>query len=191
MKSCRFLYLLLAASLLAAMQGMAQTALTSLHGTISDQTGAVVPGAHISITNPETGFTAERISDVHGDYAFEQITPGKYTILALATGFSTEKQTVELLVNQARSADFKLLIRAANTETVEVVDTTAGLSTTDATIGTPFDTAQIQSLPFEGNNVLDLLSLQAGGLFLGDKTTPQKDTDSRDRAECRAWSDSN
>ncbi len=189
MRFCRSLYLSIATCLFLSIPAIAQTALTSLHGTISDQTGAVVPGAHISIKSPDTGFSAERVSDVHGDYAFEQIRPGSYTVLAEAPGFSSEKQAVELLVNQARSADFKLGVRAANAETVEVEDTTAGLNTTDATIGTPFDTAQIQSLPFEGNNVLDLLSLQAGVLFLGDKTTTQQDSDSRSGAVDGARSD--
>jgi len=189
MKSCRLFLLALLAGQFVSLQCIAQTALTSLHGTISDQSGAVVAGAYISIKNPETGFDAERVSDANGDYAFEQITPGKYTILAQAAGMSIQKQTVELLVNQARSADFKLTVQAANAETIEVNATTAGLNTTDATIGTPFDTVQIQSLPFEGNNVLDLLSLQAGVLFLGDKPTTQQDSDSRSGAVDGARSD--
>src|ERR1035437_10052964 len=103
MKLFRSHFLFLAAILLIPIQNMAQTALTSLHGTITDQTGAVVPGTHVSIANAETGFKAERISGAHGDYAFEQITPGKYAVLTEATGFSAQKEFVELLVNQART----------------------------------------------------------------------------------------
>jgi hypothetical protein len=188
MKSHRTLSLL-AACVLAPIALIAQTAVTSLHGTVTDQSGALVPNAHVSLSNPETGFKSERVSDVHGEFAFEQITPGKYTVLAQSTGFSAQKQTIELLVNQARTVDFKLTVAAANVETVDVVDTASTLNVSDATEGTPFDTLQIQALPFEGNNVLDLLSLQAGVLFLGDKTTSQQDSDSRSGAVDGARSD--
>lgn len=172
---------------LAACAVFAQTAVTSVHGAISDQTGALLPGAHVSIVNPDTGYKAERVTDVHGEYAFEQITPGKYTVLAQDSGFSSQREVVELLVNQARTVDFKLSVAAANVETVDVVDTASTLNTSDATVGTPFDTAQIQALPFEGNNVLDLLSLQAGVLFLGDGV--KQDSDSRSGSVDGARSD--
>jgi hypothetical protein len=190
MKLSRLSCLLLTASLLASITGRSQTAVTSLHGTITDQTGAVLPGAHVAITDPETGAKAERVTDARGSYDFEQISPGKYTILVQAAGFSSKKEmNVELLVNQATTANVPLSVSAASTETIEVVDTASTLNTSDATIGTPFDSVQIQALPFEGNNVLDLLSLQAGVLFLGDKTTSAQDSDSRSGAVDGARSD--
>jgi len=169
--------------------GSAQTAVTSIHGTVFDQTGAALPNAHVSISDPATGYKSERVTGPHGEYAFEQVKPDTYTILVVAPGFASQKQVAELLVNQGRTADFKLAVGAASGETVEVVGADTALNTSDATIGTPFDTHQIQSLPFEGNNVLDLLSLQAGVLFLGDKTTQQQDTDSRSGAVDGARSD--
>jgi hypothetical protein len=188
MKLRRILAIVAAVALLP-LAVFSQTAVTALHGTIVDQTGAVVPNAHVSLANPDTGFKSERVSDVHGEYAFEQITPGKYAVLAQASGFSSQREVVELLVNQARTVDFKLAVAAANAETVDVVDNASTLNSIDATVGTPFDTVQIQALPFEGNNVLDLLSLQAGVLFLGDKTTSQQDSDSRSGAVDGARSD--
>ena len=157
---------LLSACLCAAIAGFSQTAMTSLHGIVADQSGALLPNAHISISNPETGFKADRSADAKGEFAFEQITPGRYMVLAQSDGFAAQRQTVELLVNQARNVDFKLAVAAANVETVDVIDTASTLNTQDATVGTPFDTMQIQALPFEGNNVLDLLSLQAGVVFM-------------------------
>ncbi len=188
MKSCRFLALL-AVCVLAQLSMAAQTAVTSVHGVIADQSGALVPNAHVSLSNPETGFKAERVSDPHGEYAFEQIAPGKYTILAQSSGFSTQREVVDLLVNQARTLDFKLTVAANNVETVDVVDNASTLNLADATVGTPFDTPQIQALPFEGNNVLDLLSLQAGVLFLGDKPSTAQDSDSRSGSVDGARSD--
>ena len=189
MKQYRLLLLPIAVCLLVPLGLIAQTALTSLHGTVTDQTGAVLSGVHVTIRDPETGAQAEVLTDAHGNYNFEQVTPGKYSILVEATGFTSQKQEgVELLVNQPTSANFKLPVASA-TQTVEVVDTASSLNTQDATVGTPFDTKQIQTLPFEGNNVLDLLSLQAGVLFLGDQTQQQQNTDSRSGAVDGARSD--
>lgn len=174
MKQYRVVLLPLVASLLVSFSLLAQTALTSLHGTVTDQTGAVISGAHVTISNPETGAKAQVVTDAHGNYTFEQVTPGKYTILVDANGFTSQKQEgLELLVNQPATASFRLPVASAAAETIEVVDTASSLNTEDATVGTPFDTKQIQALPFEGNNVLDLLSLQAGVLFLGDQTQQQ------------------
>jgi hypothetical protein len=187
---CRFLTLAITCLLvLAPLASNAQTAVTALHGTVTDQSGAVVPGAHVTITDPDTGAKAERVTDGRGNYDFEQITPGKYTIFVEAAGFRSQKQIgVELLVNQPITASFKLPVAAAS-QTVEVVDTASQLNTQDATVGTPFDTKQIQTLPFEGNNVLDLLSLQSGVVFLGDQTQQQEDKDSRSGAVDGARSD--
>jgi hypothetical protein len=143
----------------------------------------------VTIKNPETGAKSERVTDAHGDYEFEQITPGNYSIVAQAPGFSAQSKVAELLVNQGGNVDFKLGVAQAAEETVEVEDAATTLNTTDATVGTPFDTKQIQSLPFEGNNVLDLLSLQAGVLFLGDQTQTQMNSDSRSGSVDGARSD--
>src|ERR1700691_14649 len=106
--------------LLCVAIGHAQTAVTSVHGTVLDQSGAALPNAHVSISDPATGFKAERLTDAHGEYAFEQIKPDTYTILVSSQGFSSQRQLAELLVNQARTADFKLAVAAASGETVEV-----------------------------------------------------------------------
>ncbi len=159
----------------------AQTAQTSLRGSVRDPTGAVIPGAQVAIVKPDTGFTATRLSDAHGDYIFEQIPPGIYVVTASAGGFGNQQLKVELLVNQPATLDVKMEV-SSTTTTVEVNTSASAINTADATIGTPFNNAQIQSLPFEGNNVLDLLSLQAGVLFLGDQSTTQQDGDSRSGA---------
>ncbi len=165
----------------------AQTALTSLNGTVYDPAGAVIPQATVVLTLPDVGSSTQRTTNATGEYSFAQIPPGHYNIRVSAAGFGTQTQSVELLVNQPTTVNFKMSV----TETTSIqVDTTApALNTSDSTIGTPFDSLQIQTLPFEGNNVLDLLSLQAGVLFLGDQTASQLDTDSRSGAVNGARSD--
>ena len=74
-----------------------------------------------------------------------------------------------LLVNQPATVNIALKV-GSNTTTVDVMSDTPALNAIDATIGTPFNQTQIQSLPFQGNNVFSLLSLQAGVLSLGDQS---------------------
>ena len=167
---------------------MAQTAVTAVKGVVNDPSGAVIAGATVTLTDPQTGYVARRVSNEHGEYDFEQIAPGSYEMDAQAAGFGEQKLKLQLLVNQPRTVNVKMAVNAS-VDTVEVNGAAEVLNTTDATVGTPFDTAQIQALPFEGNDVLDLLSLQAGVLFLGDKTPAQQDTDSRSGAVDGARSD--
>ncbi len=166
---------------------LAQTASTALNGTIMDPAGAVIPGATVSIALPDVGLSRQTSSNGSGLYSFEQIPPGRYTITANAPGFGAATQAAELLVNQPTTVNFKMSVTA--TTTVQVDTTAPVLNTSDSTIGTPFDSFQIQTLPFEGNNVLDLLSLQAGVLFLGDQSQTQLQTDSRSGAVNGARSD--
>jgi len=184
---CLRVYILLL-MLSVPVLGAAQTAVTSLHGTIYDSQGAVITTATVTIVRQDIGFTLDHKSNGRGEFSFEQIPPGRYTISATAPGFGKATKDAELLVNEPSTMDFTMT--AADQVTV-VVDTTAPvLNTTDATIGTPFDSAEIQALPFEGNNIMDLLSLQGGVLFLGDdKETSGSDT--REGAIDGARSDQN
>jgi len=188
MKWLKYVVILTSCCFLFATTGFSQTAVTSLHGIVNDPSGALIPGAKVSITETANGYKAERIANEHGEFAFEQISPGHYTVEVQATGFGGEKTTVELLVNQPRSMNFKLSV-STDVATVEVDASDVLMNTSDATVGTPFNNQQIQSLPFEGNNVLDLLSLQAGVLFLGDSKPGAQDADSRSGAVNGARSD--
>lgn len=190
MKPYRFRLLFLSAVFLCAVRSPSQTAVTSLHGTIVDPDGAATPQADVTLSNRESGFDQNRKTNAEGEYSFQQIPPGKYTVTVSAAGFSVQVRQVELLVNQTGRLDVALAVQSATT-TVEVGAQTVTLNTSDATIGTPFNQSQIQALPFEGNNVLDLLSLQAGVIFLGRQTDSQMDSDSRSGSVNGARSDQN
>jgi hypothetical protein len=174
--------------LLFSTTGSCQTAVTSLRGIVNDPSGAVIPGAKVTIAETQNGYKAERIANEHGEFAFDQISPGHYTVEVQATGFGGEKTLIELLVNQPRTLNFKLSV-STSVATVEVDASDVLMNMSDATVGTPFNNQQIQSLPFEGNNVLDLLSLQAGVLFLGDAKPGAQDADSRSGSVNGARSD--
>ena len=182
-------YLLLLLLVLAPMSvGHAQTATTSVRGIVTDKTGAVLTGADIALTEKSIGFTQTHKTNASGEYSFQQIPPGSYQIKVSMENFREQTTQVQLLVNQPATLNVTLLLGSSET-TVEVSAQLTALNATDATLGTPFSQTEIQSLPFQGNNVFSLLSLQAGVLSLGDQSTTTMDSDSRAGAVNGARSD--
>jgi len=149
----------------------AQMATTSVGGVVKDPTGAVVPGATITLSNSATGQTLKATSKSGGDYQLLQIPPAKYLITVTAPGFGSTSKEAELLVNQPATVDFVLLVKGT-TEVVEVTEATQTLNTIDASLGGSANNATIQALPSEERNVPDLLSLQPGVFFLPPPTNP-------------------
>lgn len=154
---------------------VAQGAFTSLRGTISDQSGAVVSEATVTVKDDTTGFTATQISSATGGYTLSQIPPGRYTINVSASGFGPQAKIASLLVNQPATVNFVLTIQAMST-TVDVSAEAQTLNTTDATIGNSVSNAVINALPMEGRSVPDLLSLQPGVLYLGRNVNANQDS---------------
>ncbi|HUY82563.1 MAG TPA: TonB-dependent receptor [Acidobacteriaceae bacterium] len=143
----------------------AQIATTTLRGVVKDPSGAVVPGAKITLSSAATGQTYTATSGSAGEYSFLQILPARYDITVTAAGFGTQTKTAELLVNQPATIDFSLSIKATS-QVVNVSAEAQTLNTTDASVGTAVNNAVIESLPSETRNVPDLLSLQPGVLYL-------------------------
>ena len=85
-----------------------QLATTSLRGTIKDPSGALVPGAKITIADKATGRSFSAAADNTGQYVFNQIPPAKYVITVSAVGFGNQTKSAELLVNQPATIDFAL-----------------------------------------------------------------------------------
>jgi hypothetical protein len=165
-----------------------QASFTSLRGTITDSSGAVIPGATVSIVNKATSLTSSQTANGSGEYQFQQIVPGTYVITANGSGFGSQSKQADLLVNQPATINFKLAVQATAV-TVDVSSEAETLNTTDASIGNSVNNATIQALPMEGRNVTDLLSLQPGVLYLGRQTTDQQDQDSRSGSVAGARSD--
>lgn len=155
---------------------LAQTANTSLRGTVTDPSGAVVPGATITLTDSATGKVLQTMSSSSGEYQFNQIAPAKYTIKVSVSGFADQSKIAELLVNQPATIPFIMSVQASS-EIVNVSAEAATINTTDATLGAAFNNATIQALPSEGRNVPELLALQPGVLYLGHDNN--QDLDSR------------
>lgn len=141
---------------------------TSLRGLVSDSTGAVIPGAVVTITNSKIGFTRQTTADPTGQYQFPQIGPGVYDVKVEQQGFRvTLKSMVELLVNTPGTLNFKLELGNV-TETINVVSEASALNTVDASVGNAFTQAQVRQLPLLTRNVVELLSLQPGVTSTGE-----------------------
>ena len=144
-----------------------QTATTSLRGVIKDPSGALVPGATVTLTDTATGNSTSTTANGAGYYIFPQIPPAKYSIKATAAGFGDQTKRAELLVNQPATIDFTLSIQGSSV-TVDVSATAQTLNTTDATLGDSVGNVTIESLPMEGRDPISLLTLQPGVLYLGN-----------------------
>lgn len=186
MKACIRLFSILSLLCSFALPGLAQTSFTSLRGTVTDATGAVVPNAEVKLTNKATDVADTRTTDEHGFYQFVQLRPGSYVIATTASGFQQMTKEADLLVNQPATINFSLGVGAA-TEIVNVSAEAQTLNTTDASLGSAMNNQYIQSVPTEGRNVPDLLSVQPGVLYLGRQVN--QDTDSRTGAVAGARSD--
>ena len=157
----------------------AQTATTSLRGTVYDPKGAVVSGATITLTDPSTGFSRRTTSDSQGSYQFLELPPATYDIAATAPGFGTMKQSgVVLQVATPATLNMNMQV-AGGTVTVEVSGTTPLVNTQDASMGHAFGAEQIADLPFEGRDPAGILSLQTGVAFTGNSNHISSSSDSR------------
>ena len=116
-----------------------------------------------------------------GEYQFLLIPPGTYTLHVTASGFrSYEQKGLALLVNTPATANVQLKV-GATTEVVTVTSEAPALNLVDASVGDSFDEKQVRQIPLEGRNVPDLLSLQAGVAYTGNRIA-DKDQDTRNGA---------
>src|ERR1700724_2630778 len=106
------LLLLLLLSLLTSLAPAQST--TSLHGVMSDAKGAVLPGATVKITDPQTGFTRTVTSGEDGVYQFLQVPPATYALTVSAKGFATRRRdNVTLLVSSPATLHFTMQVEGA------------------------------------------------------------------------------
>ena len=181
--------LLLGVSLLVACSAAAQTGTTSLRGIVFDKSGAVIDGATVTVRSNSQAVVRESVTKNLGAYEFRSLPPGDYSLSVDAPGFRHYLQAgLQLLVDSPATANVTLELGSAN-ETVEVLGQNETLNTSDASLGNAFNENQVKQLPLEGRNVPDLLSLQAGVIYTGNRDDVNKDLDTRSGAVNGAHSD--
>jgi Carboxypeptidase regulatory-like domain len=143
----------------AAAQGSYQA---QVRGTVTDQSGAIVVKAAVTITNDATNIAQTATSDEHGQYFFTGLTPAVYKVKVQASGFrSSEKENVVLQVDQQTSVDFVIHPLGVN-ETMEVSTTAPLLDTESATLGTDISSEYVHELPLANRSFFGLTFLAAG-----------------------------
>jgi hypothetical protein len=178
----RVVTLLVWSFLLAGSLVWAQTGTTSLRGTVSDAKGAVVAGATVTVTDQQNGLSRSGKTNGQGEYQFVQLPPATYTLTVSGTGFAELKQDkVELLVGVPSTLNVTLQVQGQSV-TVEVSGEGTHVNTSDATMGNAFDGKQIEELPFEGRNPVEMLSLQAGVTY----TNPTSGTNVNNMTDTRS-----
>ncbi len=149
--------------MVVSLPAVAQQA--GLNGSVSDPTGAVVPGASLTLTDKGTGATRTTTTGPNGTYIFTQIDPGQYRLEISMPGFKTlVHDPIFLQVGFTSTLDAKLEIGAV-TEQVVVEEGVVAFNATDASLGIPFTGIQVLQLPSANLDPAGLLSLQPGVTF--------------------------
>lgn len=144
-------------------------ATTSLSGTVSDLSGAVVPDATLNLTNTVTGALRETRSDAQGRYFFAQLQPGNYRLAAQHSGFVEQViSDIRLLVSTPATIMVTFEKVGAVATSISITAESVQVNTADASVGNAIGDKPITQLPFEARNVVGLLSIQPGVLYLGD-----------------------
>lgn len=143
---------------------LAQSGAGSIQGTITDSTGAMIPGASIHVVNQATSVAADTKSNGAGFYQVPGLFTGTYTVTFTAPGMKTYEQTIELLVDQNAVINAAMAAGAV-TQQVEVSGDTIQLTTTDnGTVGTTLENARINQLPLDQRLLLTLAQETTPGL---------------------------
>ena len=149
--------------LLCSMMALAQTTIStgSIQGSVTDPSGAVVADAKISISNKATGRVITTKSTSAGAYTSGALTPGDYILRVEAKGFKTTEIPITVQVGVTAPGNIKLQL-GQSTQVVEVEATAVTVNTEQATVQGVLTTQQIENLPINGRNFLDLAQLEPG-----------------------------
>ena len=136
-------------------------------GTVTDSAGAVVPNARITVTNTATKISTQTVSNAAGDYNAPALNPGTYTVTAEAKGFQKAVVTsFTLTVNQHARIDLALKPGAVS-ETVTTTAQAVTLDTDSAELSNLISQQQVEDLPLNGRNFMQLLLVGAGAVTVG------------------------
>jgi hypothetical protein len=155
-------------ALLGAILAISNTALFgqafygSIVGTVTDQSGAALRGANVTLTNAGTGEKHQAPSGAGGEYQFLNLVPGTYRVEVEQSGFKkATRESVEVTVSAAVRADISLQIGDVS-QSVEVAATAPLLQTENASLSQVVNTRSVEELPVNGRNIMNLTALVPG-----------------------------
>jgi hypothetical protein len=145
----------------------------SISGTVKDQTGSVIPGAAVTVSNSAQGIEHRATSDTKGAYAFPSLPIGRYDLLVEASGFKPRKQTgLAIDLDSAIHVDVTLEV-AEKIDTVTVADTEIHVEAASTQLGEAITGRAMTAVALNGRSFTDLLALQSG---IVPVTTQQPDS---------------
>ena len=151
----------LVAFLIGALPLVGQTVAGTVTGTITDATGAIVPGAPVSVKNTDTGDTRKSVSNGAGFFSIPALPPGPYVIDAKVKGFKEETSSLTVSAGQTLSINLKLSV-GSETEKVEVFSSgSLGLETESHELSNVMDAQTIENEPASASYRGDLFYTQA------------------------------
>ena len=163
----------------------AQTVDTAIVGTVTDRSGAVVPGAKVTVTSVSTGIAKSAVTAATGEYTVNYLPPGSYNVEVTANGFTTTRQqAIELQLAQQARVNFQLQVGAA-TEQVTVQGAPPLLQTESSSLGNVVGEVETQNLPLNGRKFEDLAILTPGTTAYD----PDNHTSSEDGASVQSYSE--
>lgn len=144
-----------------ATSALGQSA-ASVSGTVTDQSGAVIPEATVTIRNTETNVVVSTLTNSLGLYVVPSIQPGNYEISASKSGFSTARE-MGIRVTVGQAAIFNFTLKPGDVQqTVTVTSESSGVQTASSALGTVIGSKTILNLPLSGRNFTQLLNLTPG-----------------------------
>ena len=168
MMSCSFRVLSALSIALLLGGNLVAQATGGLIGTVTDNGGAFVPGAQVSLTNLATNEIKVTQSGANGDYQFVQLLPANYKVTVEKSGFQQfVEQPVQVAVGVTSRVTATLQVGSA-TETVQVTTEAPLLSTQSSSLDYGVEAKQVQELPLNGRNPLNLMELVPGVVPQGD-----------------------
>ncbi len=147
----------LAIAILIPGLAAAQTEFGKLTGTVTDQSGAVLPGVSVTVTSVERATTRSTVTNSAGGYVFASLVPGNYDLTVELAGFSTKQTRTHVSVGATVDVNFQMAV-GAQTEVVTVLgESAAQINTSTQDISTTINQTQIRELPTITRNVYDLV----------------------------------
>jgi hypothetical protein len=143
------------------MNVIAQMPVSSIRGIVADPSGAPISGAMVMAKEEQKGFLRTTFSQAEGQYQIEDLAPGTYEIAIVAPTFATTVQIQMLQVGDDKTLNFALRPGQVR-ERIEVKGTTSGVNLTNSQIGNNVSRVQVDNLPLNGRNFLELARLEPG-----------------------------
>jgi hypothetical protein len=154
-------WLALAMPFASAASASAQSATGAIQGSVSDQSGAALPGVTVTVVNTSTSTTRTIVTDAEGLFTAELLPVGPYELTTEIQGFEPKKNAVELTVGQTVNLRIQLGVASVR-ETVNVSAVAPVLEVTRSQVSSTVGSAAIASLPVNGRNFIDFVLLTPG-----------------------------